>query len=214
MSLPISDKQAVVAITYADGNWGVPVKERVTEPFTNHHINGILCQETAYFWLNYITRITPNQVTARCVLDGSGDVAGTSRNAFPRNTEAFRRHFGDEFTELLIREGNKSRLLRGMKPWGKLYKGYGPFQYDLQYSLTDEVFFKERHWYDIKLCVDKCMGELEVKYRQQGDVHEAIRAYNGSGPRAREYANNVEHYASISERVLAPKLIIEEKVLM
>src|SRR4029077_16418679 len=111
--LPISDKQAVAAITYADGNWGVPVKDRVTLPFTNHHINGILCQETAYFWLTYIQRITPSQITARCVLDGSGDVAGTSRNAFPRNTEAFRAHFGDEFTELLIREGNKSRALRG-----------------------------------------------------------------------------------------------------
>ena len=184
-----------MAITYADGNWGIPVKERVTEPFTNHHINGILCQETAYFWLNYITRITPNQVTARCVLDGSGDVAGTSRNAFPRNTEAFRRHFGDEFTELLIREGNKSRLLRGMKPWGKLYKGYGPFQYDLQYSLTDEVFFKERHWYDIKHLRGQVHGGTGRKYREQGNVQEAIRSYNGSGPRAREYRDNVHHYA-------------------
>jgi hypothetical protein len=212
--LPISDKQAVVMITYCDGSWGEPIKERVTLPFTNHHINGIVCQETGYFLLNYLQRLTPDHLSARCVLDGSGDVAGTSRNAFPRNTDAFRRHFGDDFTELLIREGNKSRVLRGMKPWGKIYKGYGPFQYDLQYSLTDEVFFRERHWYDIKHCVDKCMGELEVKYKQQGDVNEAIRAYNGSGPRAREYANNVEHYARISQRILAPKLIIEEKVLM
>ena len=212
--LPISDKQAMTAITYADGNWGVPVKERVTEPFTNHHINGILCQETAYFWLQYIQRISPNQVTARCVLDGSGDVAGTSRNAFPRNTAAFRAHFGDEFTELLIREGNKSRALRGMKPWGKIYKGYGPFQYDLQYSLTDETFFKERKWYSIEYCMDKCMGELEVKYKAQGNVPEAIRAYNGSGPRAREYARNVMYYSEISERVLRPKITIEEKVLL
>lgn len=214
MSLPINDKQAVVAIKYSDGNWGVAVKDRVTEPFTNHHINGILCQETAYFWLNYIQRITPDQVSARCVLDGSGDVAGTSRNAFPRNTQAFRRHFGDDFTELLIREGNKSRLLRGMKPWGKLYKGYGPFQYDLQYSLTDEVFFKERHWYDISKCVDKCMGELEVKYKHQGNVPQAIRAYNGSGPRAEQYARNVLYYSALSQRVLGAKVTIEEKVLM
>jgi hypothetical protein len=214
MSLPINDKQAVVAIKYSDGNWGVPIKDRVTEPFTEHHIYGILCQETAYFWLNYIQRITPDKVSARCVLDGSGDVAGTSRNAFPRNTEAFRRHFGDDFTELLIREGNKSRLLRGMKPWGKLYKGYGPFQYDLQYSLTDEVFFKERRWYDVSKCVDKCLGELEVKYKHQGNVPQAIRAYNGSGPRAEQYAKNVLYYAALSQRVLGAKVTIEETIPM
>src|SRR4029077_7214842 len=103
----------------------------------------------------------------------------------------------------------------GMKPWGKIYKGYGPFQYDLQYSLTDEVFFRERQWYGIDKCVDKCVGELEVKYKQQGNVPEAIRSYNGSGPRAREYRDNVLHYAALSERILQPsKLIIEEKVLM
>jgi hypothetical protein len=212
--LPISDKQAAVMVTYADGSWGVPIKERVTEPFTHHHIYGIVCQETAYFLLNYLQRLSPDQLSARCVLDGSGDVAGTSRNAFPRNTEAFRRHFGDDFTELLIREGNKSRALRGLKPWGKIYKGYGPFQYDLQYSLTDEAFFKERKWYSIDACVDKCMRELEIKYQREGNIPEAIRAYNGSGPRAREYAKNVLYYAGISQAVLAPKLIIEEKVLM
>ena len=199
---PISDNQAVVAIKYSEGNWGNAIRARVSAPFTEHHIYGILCQETAYCWLDWIGKARPNDVVARCVLDGSGDVAGTSRSAFPRDTDAFRRHFGDDFTELLIREGNKSRALRGMKPWGKIYKGYGPFQYDLQYSLTDEVFFKERSWYDIKNCMDKCMGELEQKYKQEGTVPQAIRAYNGTGTRAMEYARNVMRYTEISERTL------------
>jgi hypothetical protein len=46
------------------------------------------------------------------------------------------------------------------------------------------------------------MLELKQKYASQGEIKEAIRAYNGSGPRAREYADNVMHYAELSEEIL------------
>ena len=192
-----------MAIQWLDACFGDDVNKAVKSPFTASDLYGIICQETAYFWLQWLGRLTPKSIIARCVLDGSGDVAGTSRRAFPNNTLEFRREYGKMFTELLIKEGNKTRVLRGMRPWGKIYKGYGIFQYDLQFVQVDEDFFKEKQWHDFDLCLLRCLSELERTYARYGDVHEAIRAYNGAGHRAEMYADNVSYYSKLADQVLA-----------
>jgi hypothetical protein len=177
-------------------------------PFSPDILCAIACQETAYFWLPLLQRLEtkaefrndPGEladlILARCVLDASGDAPGAPRSAFPKSTEAFRTKYGAEFTNLLIEEANQSRKLRGFGPKQWVYKGYGIFQYDLQFVASDEAFFRERKWYDFDACLAKCIGELKAKYKAVGnDLWEAVRAYNGSGPRARAYRDNVKQFA-------------------
>jgi hypothetical protein len=198
-TLPIGKGQALQACTWLKSNFGDEIRAAVFAPFTIDHVCAIACQETAYFWLKFVGKLTPAEVLGRCVLDGSGDVEGSSRSAFPRNTAAFIERCGKDFADMLVVEGNKTRALRGMKPWGKVYKGYGIFQYDLQFVIEDEVFFRERQWYDARKVVDRCMMELRRTYARHGDVKEAIRAYNGSGQRARQYAENVMQFLEWSK---------------
>jgi hypothetical protein len=195
MPLPITSKQAGAAADWLMGCFGDEIKAAAFGPFEPRHYCAIACQETAYFWLPRIGKHTPHEILSLCVLDGSGDVLGTVRNAFPKNTAAFRVRYGDKITEKLIAAGNRARAARGLKPWAKIYKGYGIFQYDLQFVVDDEIFFFQEQWGDIRKCIDRVNKELRAKYARHGDLRKAIKAYNGSGPRAEAYAANVLTYA-------------------
>lgn len=202
MSRPITDQQAVKAIKWLKSNYGDKMEAAVEgTPFTVNHLAGIVCQETAYFWLPFLTKLEPDEILARCVLDGSGDVKGAPRSAFPRNTEELRASYGKKLTDSLISEGNKTRVIRGLSPWTKVYKGYGLFQYDLQFIKDDRGFWDKKLWYSFDEVLKRVMKELNVKYARQGTVGEAIRAYNGSGRAARQYRDNVLHYARLAESV-------------
>jgi hypothetical protein len=200
MSLPITKTQAHKVAEWMKGNFGSRINEAVAAtPFSVDIVCGIACQETAYFWLSFINSLSVDEVLARCVLDASGDFPGTQRDAFPRNTELFRNRFGDEFTEMLISEANETRQLRGYGPQRWVYKGYGIYQYDLQYVIADEEFFREKQWYQFEQCLKRLMKELKEKFAAHHDLWKAIRAYNGSGQNATSYANNViqlAHYCS------------------
>ena len=204
MSLPITKSQAYRVAEWMKGNFG----NRITEgaagtPFSVDIICGIACQETAYFWLSFINSLSVDEVLARCVLDASGDFPGTERSAFPRNTDAFRNRFGDEFTEMLISEANQTRHLRGFGPKQWVYKGYGIYQYDLQYVIEDEEFFRQKQWYQFEECFKRLLQELKAKFETHQDVWKAIRAYNGSGENATRYANNVIQFAHYCSEVSA-----------
>ena len=202
MSLPITKDQAHKAAKWMKTNFAGDIRSAVAgTPFTVDIVCGIACQETAYFWLSFISRLPVEEVLARCVLDASGDFPDTRRSAFPRNTEAFRARYGDEFTEMLIAEANKTRRLRGFGPQRWVYKGYGIYQYDLQFVTSDEAFFRRKQWYSYAECLKRLMKELREKYRAQGDLWKAIRAYNGSGPSATSYANNVIQFARYCSEV-------------
>lgn len=202
MSLPITKAQAYKAAEWMKTNFGDEIRRAVAgTPFSIDILCGMACQETAYFWLSFINRLSVDEVLARCVLDASGDFPGTQRRPFPRNTEAFRRRFGDEFTNMLIDEANKTRRLRGYGPQSWVYKGYGILQYDLQYVLADEAFFRDKKWYRFSDCLNKAMGELKECHERHNDLWKAIRCYNGSGPSATRYANNVIQFAQYCSEV-------------
>lgn len=203
MSLPISRSQAIKACAWLKGCFGKEIREEIFEPFTIDHICAIACQETAYVWVNWINRYTPSEILAGCVFDATGDTPETigDRSAFPKNTAAFIAKFGREFADMLVVEGNKSREMRGFKPWGKLYKGYGIFQYDLQFVIEDEEFFRLKKWHNIRECMNRCVKELRRTFSAQGDIPEAIRAYNGSGVKARQYRDNVLQFFEWSKTV-------------
>jgi lysozyme len=174
-------------------------------PFTPALLCGVTCQETAYFWLPQITKtgstITPDEVIARCVLDASGDAPNTSRGAFPRNTAAFRAKYDDAFADMLISEANATRTLRNFGPKEWIYKGYGIFQYDLQFVEEDEDYFRFRQWHDFEICVNRVMKELKSVYaRNGGNIWEAVRAYNGGGQAARDYRDNVKDFTAAAQQ--------------
>ena len=163
----------------------------------------IVCQETAYKWVKWIDEHDADTIIARCVFDASGDYPGTERSAFPVNTAAFRSEYGDQFADLLIDEANQTRRLQGWndKPW--VYKGYGIFQYDLQKVVDDEAFFRTKLWYSFDTCLARCCQELDEKLaRSRGDLWKAIKAYNGSGARADQYASNVRVFSEYCAEVI------------
>ena len=202
MPLPITQKQAYTVAEWIKSNFRSAIDKAVKgTPFSTDILCGIACQESAYFWLPLLKRLSAKEILARCVLDANGDYPGTKRSAFPANTAAFRNQYGDEFANMLISEANATRKLRGFGPQQWVYKGYGLFQYDLQSVKTDEAFFRERKWYDFDECLNRVMKELAAKYKAQKDLWKAVRAYNGSGAGAARYVNNVGQFASYSGEV-------------
>jgi hypothetical protein len=207
MSLPITKEQAIKAVTWMKSNFKNEIAVAVNNtPFSIDHICGIACQETAYFWLSFINKKSPAEILARCVLDASGDFPDTVRTAFPKNTAAFKLKYPDAFTNMLISEANITRKMRGFGPQQWVYKGYGIFQYDLQYVIKDRAFFEERQWYTFSNCLAKVMMELTTKWAiyksQENALWKTIKAYNGSGPNATNYANNVIQYTAYSKEVV------------
>ncbi|WP_414456187.1 hypothetical protein [Enterobacter quasiroggenkampii] len=155
----------------------------------------IACKETLYFWYNIRNDYPAEFILGRCILDGNGDIPGTTRNPFPRNTDEFRAVYGDEITSMLIMEANKTRNIRGYKDAQWVYKGYGIFQYDLQHIQSgDEDFFIQKKWYSIENCVDKLSLELQEKSYDTDDLHTIVKRYNGSGASANNYADQVMIY--------------------
>jgi hypothetical protein len=104
---------------------------------------------------------------------------------------AFHQRYGDAFTQDLIGEANQTRALRGLPAASWVYKGYGIFQYDLQYVGADTAFFQQKQWGEFQACLDRALSELKTKYAHYKDLRTTVRAYNGSGPSAEAYADDV-----------------------
>jgi hypothetical protein len=200
--LPLSDTQATRVAKWMTDNFDAKLAAAVKgTAFGKKHLCGIVCQETAYVWLGWLKRYDATTILARCVFDASGDASGTSRSAFPKNTAAFKAKYGATFTNMLIGEANFTRKMRGYgdKQW--VYKGYGLFQYDLQKIDPDRSFFEDRKWGSFDECLSRAMAELNEKLKATGDVWTAIERYNGSGPKAVQYRQNVKHFTTICSAV-------------
>lgn len=191
--LPVSQAQALRARDWLFQNFGAQIDAIVQgTPLDSNLVAAIACKETANVWLHWIDRLNAGDVLERCVFDGSGDVPGSSRGAFPRNAAEFRAKVGDALTDMLIEEANETRKLRGYGPQRWLYKGYGIFQYDLQHFETDPDFFRNREWRTIESCLDRFMREMRDKLKAaNGNLAEAVRRYNGGGPKAEQYRDHV-----------------------
>lgn len=170
-------------------------------PFSVPLLCAIACREAGNYWLPLTSSRPASEILGLCVYDASGDVANAPRSAFPVNTSEFRATYGKVFTNLLIDETNKARVARGLSSASMVYKGYGIFQYDLQYVQTDESFFRERKWYSFQECVSRAVSELKRKFEATGSLRSAVRAYNGSGPRAEQYAKDVMRLLPYCEEV-------------
>jgi putative peptidoglycan binding protein len=81
-------------------------------PVTFDLVCAIAGKETAIYWIDFIDRITPENLLPVCVFDATGDFPGTenNRSAFPVNAAALRadHRFGPGLTDMLVAESNKS----------------------------------------------------------------------------------------------------------
>lgn len=193
MDMPLNRRRAREMAAWLKTNFGAQIEAALAgTPFSMDIACAIVCQETGLYLLGFTKTRTVDEALSLCVFDASGDVPSSPRGAFPRNTAEFRREYGNDFTQMLIDEANTSRRIRGMSDGKIVYKGYGLFQYDLQHVKTDQAFFENRLWYDFAECLARLKRELMAKYATVKDVDKAIRAYNGSGPRAEAYLANVK----------------------
>jgi len=190
--IPITRPVAIRASTWLKRTFGQEMNTASAgTPFSVDLMCGIACKETAVHWVNWIADRTPDEILSLCVFDASGDYPGTRRSAFPRNTAAFRARYDADFTAMLIEEANRARRVRDLRDAQWVYKGYGIFQYDLQHITNDEGFFREKQWYRFPPCLDRLMRELQTKWAIHHDLWKTVKAYNGSGSAATEYANDV-----------------------
>lgn len=204
--LPISKSSALICARWLMDNFGDRIKGAcVGKAYKPKHLCAIVCQETAYKWIPWIGHQSTQTIVERAVFDASGDYPGTSRTAFPPNTQAFRQKYGTAFTDMLIEEANKTRRLQGWSDKSWVYKGYGLFQYDLQHVKPDESFFRNREWYSFDSCLSRVTQELDSKLvAQGGNFWKAIKAYNGSGPNAERYMQNVKVFTGYCEEITGP----------
>lgn len=190
--LPLNETQCLNVARWMETHFGSKCEIAVENtPFTKQLLYAIVCKETAIYIYKWINEHTPEEILSFCVFDASGDVNGT-RKAFPKNTGAFIEKYGQTLADELIKEANKTRALRGWGPKQWVYAGYGLFQYDLQHILTDQTFFEQKRWYFIDDCIEKVKKELMTKWKNNpNDLFHTIKAYNGSGVMAENYANSV-----------------------
>ena len=194
-----SQRDALKARNWLMRNYGDSITRAAASlpPMDADLVCAIACKETAPIWVSWTDRGMPaDTLLARCVFDASGDAPGTSRGAPPRNTADFRTRVGDALTDDLINEANETRRLRGYSPAAWVYKGYGVFQYDLQhYFGGDTEFFAQKQWRSMDACLDRLLKEMKTKLAAaNGDLADAVRRYNGSGPRAEEYSKHVMQF--------------------
>jgi hypothetical protein len=195
--MPLSEAQAKKAIKWLRDNFGDKVENAITgTPFTADDIYAIACQETAIYWLGWIDKMKADDVLKYCIFDATGDTTDTvgQRKAFPKNKAAMLASYPKDFVDMLVAEANKMRQIKGWSAKEFLYKGYGIFQYDLQFVETDKVFFEKKQWYIFDECIKRLMKELNGKFAIKKDKHKAIVAYNGAGVAAENYGNNWEQF--------------------
>lgn len=140
-------------------------------PFTLDFLTALACQETGEVWP--ILRKQPlsvDQILALCVGDTLDSDKG--RKAFPINRAALLaapngQKMFDVARKALVDMSGFIKSYRGAaKKAHKFCRGFGIFQYDLQFFEKDPDYFLTQRYANFEACLDKCLGEL--KHALQG----------------------------------------------
>ena len=134
-------------------------------PFTLDMVTAIACQETGYIWQVLRKKFdTVEEVLALCVGD---TIDAPSRSAFPKNRAALlaKPRGADMFEIGRDALERVAEHINGYKPSAsnpnKFMRGYGLFQYDLQFFLKDADFFLSKEWARFDGCMAKLLAELK-----------------------------------------------------
>ena len=145
-------------------------------PFNVDMVTAIATQETRYIWGKLYPTLSLAEVLKLCASD---IIDAPSRDAFPKNkAELLTAPKGAEmFTigrealkALAVHLPEFQKYTTNNFP-NKFCRGYGIFQYDLQFYKNDPNFFLEKRWYDFDECLRRFVQELK----------EALNRAYGSG---------------------------------
>ena len=151
-------------------NFGTKIDAEVAgTPFSRNMVCAIAMQETSYIWRRVIETKSVAEALALCV----GDVIDAPRRkAFP-TTRAKLEAVPDG--DKMFKAGRKALeaiaeidagYKKALKDPDKFCRGYGMFQYDLQFFEKDPDYFLKRKWAKFDGTLEKCVSELKVKLKK------------------------------------------------
>lgn len=135
-------------------------------PFRLELLVAIALQETGYLWRNIYKRESVARTLELCV----GDTIGSpDRTAFPVDRSALEaKPKGKEMFQIArkaledIALYNNDFKVAARKP-DRFCRGFGIFQYDLQFFLSNPDYFLEKRWHEFDECLARCLEELKSK---------------------------------------------------
>ena len=143
-------------------------------PFTVDMLAAIACQETGYIWtpLNRDGHSTP-KILELCVGD---TLDSPNRSAFPKNKAALLlKQNGDKMFNIarqalldMVKETGGLGYQGAARNPEKFCHGFGIFQYDLQFFMTDPNYFLNQDYKDFDKCLGKCLEELKRCLKKVG----------------------------------------------
>lgn len=135
-------------------------------PFRLELLVAIALQETGYLWRNIYKRESIARTLELCV----GDTIGApDRKAFPVDrAELEAKPKGKEMFQIARKALEDISLYnndfnKASKNTDRFCRGFGIFQYDLQFFITNPDYFLEKRWYDFDQCLAQCVNELKTK---------------------------------------------------
>jgi hypothetical protein len=141
-------------------------------PFSIDLLAAIAAQETGEIWARLRGKLPVAKIVEICVgdiIDGNGT---KGRRAFPKmKAELMAAPRGQEMFDiahdaLVQMAAHVPAFARFATMSHKFCRGYGIFQYDLQFFKVDPDYFLQRRWHDFSASLGKCIGELHAAARR------------------------------------------------
>jgi hypothetical protein len=134
-------------------------------PFSLDMLTALACQESGEVWpILRNQNLDLNRLLELCVGDTLD--ADKGRRAFPKNRAALEARPNGQQMFAIARQALVDMAVyidsyqgAAAKP-NKFCRGFGIFQYDLQFFLEDPHYFLEKRYADFDTCLAKCIGEL------------------------------------------------------
>ncbi len=152
-------------LKWIKNNFGETINSKFKDTLFDPKIAiAIAQQETGYLIAKMRNAGVPtNIILQNCV----GDTLDTpNRKAFPINkADLLSQSDGDEMFQtareaLSFIAEYDTAYAKVLKNEKKFCHGYGIFQYDLQFFLTDKEFFINKEWYNFESCLNKMFKEI------------------------------------------------------
>ncbi|MDT7806443.1 MAG: hypothetical protein QOJ70_256 [Acidobacteriota bacterium] len=143
-------------------------------PFTLDMLAALACQETGEVWplLRRAANLDRARILELCVGDTLDSNRG--RSAFPKTkADLVAKPNGVEMFGIarqgLVDMAKFVPSYRGAASMpNKFCHGFGIFQFDLQFFLTEPDYFLQKHYADFSECLGKCIGELRRGLKRVG----------------------------------------------
>lgn len=144
-------------------------------PYTVNMLTALACQETGEVWpVLGKHQLSIDRILELCVGDTIDATPTGGRKAFPKTkAELISRPNGQQMFHIArqalvdMAQHINSYQKVAQKP-NKFCHGFGIFQFDLQFFLSDPDYFLQKRYADFDACLAKCIGELNQALKRAG----------------------------------------------